>query len=351
MRIIIEKELQPQLRAMLDGIKSMEQYKFSGYSQTQNVLEAPSSDLTMVIAIDIARLGAIIEAYEYWVEIPNANLGDDVPAGLSYETYLDEFEVEQTRTWADLSELAPNFAADATMRFWQPANNGNFLYEDIEIILEAGFEVFGHQTMQMKRNLDYEDTGDPEYVVLETIEWIDKNWRYGGYFDMLEAYLRMTELYDAGGGDDNARWAALTDDEKLVVVRWNIVGLGKAAQLVDGGWSELRQFQQISKWYREFNINMNATLLKRFNDWYQYLNTVLDASGQVSFDAAWDWEHKDNYIHRALRQFELGATNSLVTFNDVTVAGFPDADFFGTTTAVAYAAKLNEVLIGKTYSI
>ncbi len=351
MRIIIDKKLQPQLRAKLEGIKSMESYNFSGYSQTQSVLTAPSSDLVLNVAVDIARLGAIVEAYPYWVEVPDGNLGDDVPAGVSFETYIDEFDVEQTRTWA---ELGLNTQGDTnSLRFWQPSNNGQFLFEDVEIIQEAGFTVYGKQSLQIRLNDDeYADTGDPEYTVLETIEYIDETWRFGGYFDMLDAYLSMTDVYEALGIDDNARWAACTDDEKLVIVRWNIVGLGKAGTIVDGSWSEARQFKEISRWYREFNINMNATLSKRFNDWYQYLNTVLDASGQTQFAIDWNWNFKDDYIHRYLRQFDLSATNSLVNFNNVTLtANFTDSDFFGSIPAATFIAALDKVLTNKKYSI
>jgi len=351
MRIIIEKSLIPQLNARINSIKSMEQYQFSGYNQSQAVLEAPSGDLPLGLAMDLGRLGATIEAYEYWVEIPNANLGDNIPPEVSYGTYLDESEILQNRTWTQISELAANFAATATMRFWQPANNGNFLWNDVELIEEAGFEVFGHATLSIKTNKDYEDTGDIEYAELETIEYIDQNWRFAGYFDMLHAYLAMRDIYDAKGGDDNARWAASTDAEKAVLVRWNQVGLTKAASIIDPGYSEARTVKEVGHLYREFNLNMVMALEKRFTDWYQYLNMVLTNAGATKFDGDWSWDLKEDYTHRMLRQYELAVTNALVDFNQTILSTYVDADFFGTIPAATIVANLEDVLNAKTYPI
>ena len=122
MRLIIEKQLQPQAAALLAGIKSMEQYQFAGYNQTQAILEAPSGDLPIELAMELGRLGVIVEGFEYWVEILNGSLGSDIPAGVSYATYLDEFEVEQDRTWAEIEAFAKV----------EMANSFGVTFEDIE---------------------------------------------------------------------------------------------------------------------------------------------------------------------------------------------------------------------------
>lgn len=105
MRILIDKQLQPQVAPKIAGVKSMEQYQFGGYNQDQSILIAPSVDVTLNVAVDIARVGARVEQYEYFVEVPNANLGDNLPSGLSYETYDDPDLGTVTRTWGDLDRF------------------------------------------------------------------------------------------------------------------------------------------------------------------------------------------------------------------------------------------------------
>ena len=353
MRILIDKVVQPQIVAKLAGVKSMEQYKFSGYRQDQLILEAPSRDVVLNVAIDIARVGARVEAYEYYVEIPNANLNDNLPSGLSYETYFDDQQppVEQTRTWADLDELAANQAATATLRYFQPANNGEFLFDDIEIIQEAGFEVFGIQSMQVKFNAEYEDTGAPEYVALETIEWIDQNWRYGGYFDFVHAWLRMQEIYEAKGIDDDARWTASTAAEKQVLVRWNQVGLAKAQTIVPGSWSEGRTAKELNRAYNEFEENANHVMKERAERYYRYINFSLTNAGRTKFDTDWDWNNYYDYVARHLRFYELGTTNALIDWHDTVLATYVDADYVGSIPAATINNTLRSVLADKEYLI
>jgi hypothetical protein len=359
MRVIVDKQLIPQLNTKIGTLKTMEAYKFDGYEQDETVLVSPSNDLPLDLAMEIGRLGAVIENYEYWIEVPDTELANDVPAGMSFSTYLndDPVPIEVNRKWNELGELAASFVPGHTLRYWQPSSDGAFLFNDVEILQESGFEVFGHASLQIKLNEDYSDTGDPEYVVQETIEYIDLNWGFAGYFDMVHAHIRMTELYEAKGIDDNARWAASTDAEKEVLVRWNIVGLNKAASIMDPGWTEARQVKELGKMYREFNLNMVIALEKRFTDWYQYLNMVLTNAGNTKFHGAsfeagdWNWNLKEAYVHQFLRQYELGDTNALVDFNQTTLTTYVDADFFGTIPAATIVANLEKVLNAKTYPI
>lgn len=352
MKVTISKALLPQVIDKINNLKIAEQYQLEGYSQDDTVINAPSGDVPLEQVIDIARTGARVDFFEYWIEVPNANLADNLPEGVSYRDYeTGDPPVPAIRTWAELGELGANGAGTATMRYWQEANNGQFVANDIELIQEAGFEVFGKASLSKKLNADYEDTGDPEYTVVETIEYIDQNWRFAGYFDMLHAHIRMTELYEDKGINDNARWAACTDAEKEIIVRWNIVGLGKAASIMDVTWSENRQLKEIGKKYREFNVNMSLALEKRFTDWYQYLNMILTNSGRTKFNADWDWAFKQEYIHRYLRQYELSSTNALLDFNQTVLSTYLDADFFGTIPASTIVNALERVLNDKTYMI
>ena len=351
MRITLDKRQIAQLNTRISGLKGMETYQFSGYNQTGDLLNVPSGDLALNLAIDIGRIGGTVETYEYWTEVPNANLTDDLPEGVSYKYYEDEDGVTQTRQWDDLSELAANQAATATMRFWQPANNSDFIWEDVEIIQESGFEVFGKSELDKKLNQEYEDTGDPDYTETETIEYIHENWRFGGYFDIMHAYLNMREIYLAKGVDEDAAWAACTDEEKRVLVQWNQVGLNKSSDILDPSWGEARQFKELGRLYREFNFNVLLALEKRFTDWYQYLNMILSNSGSTKFESSWDWGLKEEYVHRMYRQYELGETNALVEYNNTELGSYLDADFLGTISASTIVANLEDVLNEKTYII
>lgn len=353
MKIHLDKQTIPKAANRLSVIKGMELYKFYGYDQNDDILEAPSQDVSLEEADSISRVGVVVEAFEYWIEVPNANLADNLPDGVSYRNYFDTQEppVEQTRTWADLSELATNFAGTATMRYWQPSNNSIFIHEDVYLITEAGFEVFSKSALLKKLNKDYDDPGDPEYTEIETIDYIDKNWALNGYFDMVDAYLIMKDIYEAKGATDNDRWAASDDIEKEILVRWNQVGLSKALDIVNPSLSEGQQAIIIGKKYREFNINMLIALERRFTDWYQYLNMILSNTGKTKFSTDWSWIYKDDYSHRYLRQYELNVVNALIDFHDNVLSNYSDGDFVGTISASAITNNLGKVLKNNTYTI
>jgi len=350
MKIKIQKDLQPQLTTLINGLKSMEINRYSGYESEEGLLIVPSNDIVLNEAVNIARI-AEVGTYEYWVEVPDANIDDDIPEGVSYETYLDEFEVEQTRTWA---ELGLNAQGDSnSLRFWQPANNTEFLFEDVELIEEAGFTVYGKQELQLRLNDDeYADTGDPEYVEIKTIKYIDQNWRFGGYLDFMDAWLSMQEIYEAKDTTDALRWAASTTAEKKVLVRWNQVGLNRANDLVPGSWSEAKAVKELARSYREFNIHSAKVLLERFDRWYQYLNLVLSGAGRTKFASDWDWILRHEYVNRHLHFYELGTTNALLDWHDTVLATYVDADFITSTlTANQLVTSLRKVLANKKYFI
>jgi hypothetical protein len=352
MRITITKTIIPRLASKTNVLKLMEQYNFDRYSQKDQILDVPNSDIPLNLAMDIARL-TTAQGYAYWVEVPDTELANPVPSDLSYATYFDDQEppVEQDRLWSDLGSVGANQAATATMRYFQAANNGEFLYDDIEILEEAGFEVFGQSELGVKLNADYQDPLDPEYAVQETIEYIDQNWRFAGYFDFIHAAIRMGELYTAKGATDLDRWNACTTAEKIVVVKWNLVGLNRANDLAPPSWSEARTAKELNRAYQEFEDNLLIALDKRFKDYFQYLNFSLSGAGRTKFDADWNWDNYHEYIYKAYRFYELGGTNALVDWHGTVLGTYIDADFVGTIPATTIINALGNVLIGKKYIV
>jgi len=351
MKILIDKANIAKLATLTEGIKTMQLYNFNGYDQDKTELIVPNGDIPLRMALDIARIATRVTGYSYRVEVPNANLGDNLPSGLSYETYFDDQEppVEQTRTWADLSEFRANQAATATLRYWQPANNGQFLYNDIELIEEAGFTVYSNADLTVKLNAEYDDPLEPEYTVLETITYIDQNWRFAGYFDFVHAAIRMGELYEAKGATDLQRWNACTTAEKIAVVKWNIVGLNRASDLAPPSWSEARTAKELNRRYAEFEDNLQRALRKRFSDYFRYLNFSLSGTGRTKFETDWIWDNQHEFIYKAYRFYELGGTNALVNWHGTVLGTYVDADFIGSIPAATIINVLGNVLTAKKY--
>jgi hypothetical protein len=350
MKITISKILLPQLVPIIQDIKVFIEYNIDQYFQTDLQIDIPAKDISKDQAINISRAGGIIDGFPYYIEVPNGNLSDDLPEGLSYRSFLDETGTEVIRTWADLQESTAN--GTHSLRYWQQASNNIFIFPDIEIIEEAGFSVYDQGSRERLVNKDYSDVGDPQYTVLETIPYIDQSWATSGYFDMVHAHINMGEIYDAKGVDDNARWAASTDEEKEILIRWNHVGLNKASQLGDPGWGEGRLLKEIGKKYREFNSNMTISTVKRFNDWYQYLNMVLSSAGRTKFNTDWDWTLTHEYTYKYLRFYELNATNGLIDWHDTVLSTYIDSDFVSQTlTAAQIISNLRKVLTNKNYFI
>ena len=108
MRIHITKELQPVVVPLVSGIKTMQSYDINNYKYKDFILEAPSQDLNLEDVITISRVGAQVDAYEIWFEIPDVQIDASVPEGVSFSTYLDEDASIIWRTWADTSARIAN---------------------------------------------------------------------------------------------------------------------------------------------------------------------------------------------------------------------------------------------------
>jgi hypothetical protein len=349
MFIHITKELQPILVPLVFAIKTNEEYKISDYNYDELILEAPNADIELQTIIDIARIGTIVEDYPIWFEIPNVNLNDDISSGVTFSSFLDISGNTIIRQWNDISLHLTG--TSNTILFYQPSNNTDFVYNDVEIIQEDGFTVLGQKDLLIRTNEDeYADTGATDYTIIETIPYIDVNWEYG-YFDIVHGYLRMQEIYEAKGVDDNARWAASSDEEREILVRWNLVGLGKANDILDPDWSEIRKFKEVARKYREFEFNVDIGLTKRFNDYYRYLNTILSSAGRTKFSSDWVWSLKNDYIENYLREFELGEINGLIDWHDTVLSTYTNADFTGTIPNTTIVSGLRKVLANKKYFI
>lgn len=363
MKIHISKELQPVVIPLVQEIKILQEYNISNYKYKDFILEAPSTDLNLESAMSISRVGAAIDGFEIWFEIPDLYIDASVPEGVSFQNYLDYGDPSlydpslgpgdpsiMWRAWSDISEYADG--SDNTMRYYQPSNNGTFNWNDVEIIQDAGYTVYDKKGLFIRINgSEYSNIDASDYTVLETIPYIDQNWKFG-YFDMVHAHIRINEIYTAKAGSDALRWAASSDEEKEILVRWNVVGINRASSLLDPSWSEARQLKELGRKYREFHINIKMALNKRFDDWYSYLNLILSGTGKSKFANDWNWALKDEYNSRYLSQFELGDVNLLIDFNNNTLGTYVDADFIGSTiTSTQFVNGLEKVLSNKEYFI
>lgn len=335
MRIRLNKELLAKVKILLGDDKSNQEYEVPNYTYKDGILSIPDRDYTLSNIIKVAERNVIIEKAPVWFEVPDSRINETIPVEVSFGGI----------TWGDLELLTQGISN--SLRYYQPFNSGIFNLSDIISIQDDNILVLSNADLDRKlQTVEYTVT-----PIEETIEYIDANWKYNGFFDMVAAHVRMTAVYEAKGVDDNASWDACTDDEKEIIVTWNIVGLGKAATIIPAGWSESRAIKEIGRKYREFNINMIIALERRFTDWYQYLNMILTAAGRVKFDNDWDWYIKEQYVHRNLRQFELGVINDLVTFNNDILGTYLDSDFFGTISATTIVNNLEDVLIAEEYYI
>ena len=353
MKIYITKQQIAKIIPRTFVLKLAENYGIDLYEFNREVFTVPSSEVPLAVVMDLAKAGIRIEDYETWVEIPNADLTVNVPVGVSFEKYMDNQDppVEQTRTWGDLPKAGEGDASLSSFRYWDGNNTGLFNYQDIELIQADGYTVFNLEAKNRREN-------EPSYnsiaVSIEDINYIDKKWSFS-YFDYVEAWLTMKEVYEAKGGDDDARWTACTDEEKEIIVRWNIQkSLLKIDEIFDPTWSEGRKIKALVVKYRENEFNARAALTARFNDWYTYLNNSLSASGRTKFNSDYSWIWKEQYINDIARQFSEGETNNLTNYTNVTLAGggYNDADFIGTTvTKTQVVSILDEILTSKQYFI
>ena len=59
MRITISKTIIPRLASKTNVLKLMEQYNFDRYSQKDQILDVPNTDMPLNLAMDIARLTTV----------------------------------------------------------------------------------------------------------------------------------------------------------------------------------------------------------------------------------------------------------------------------------------------------
>jgi len=340
-RIQYTKQQVPIIEGVLTAsvLKTLE---ISGYNADGGTLTVPSSDISLDIAVELDRRGLSISAYEIFFEVPDANLSDNIPAGVSFATFEDDSGNTINRIWSDLPF---NASGDSlTIRYWQSSNSGTFIGDDVTVLEEAGFTVYDRSS----RSLRLQDTtvfpvDDPADENPVTILQIDNEWAFN-FYDFVHAHNKMKEVFLAKGIDEDAAWAACTTQEKIALVKWNQVGLAKANEVVPPSWSDTRKIKTISKAYREFNTNVKTALEKRFDDWYNFVMLLLSNGGRTKFDSDWNWNLKDEYIRDFLRHYELGSTNALVDFNDTTLGGYTESDWIGTIPAATIVNNLNKTL-------
>ena len=350
MRLKVDKPLLPIAANVIARAKTLADNRQANYSYTGNEYDLPSQDFSLEEMQDVARSQVTVNAYELWYEIPDANLTDEIPEGVSWRTYEDftdpENPVTVTRKWEDLP--ASRTGTGVSMRYYQPANNGEYNPADAQILLDDGIAVFGPREMLVRISEPDYFVGDPEFdVPVETIEWIDQNWSEGKYYDIVHAYLNMREVYLAKGATENDAWAACTDEEKDILVKWNQVGLGKAATTLDPAWTEAQKARELGRIYEFFIDNMSAACRRRFGRWWTWLLMSFTNAGGLKFEADWDSALKQRYIDGLYRQFELGKINALVDFTDVFIRSYLDTDFVWTFTPNTIADNLIETLNGK----
>jgi len=310
---------------------------FSGYGLDDGEILVPDADLPLEVALNLDRKGFDIYAYSIFFEIPDTDLSEQIPEGVSFRSYEDDSEPPQTiiRTWNDLGVNTTGNAL--TIRYWQSSNNSQFMGEDVVLIQEAGYTVYGaaERSLRVQDLTDFPQ--DPENENPVTIEQIADQWAYN-FYDFVHAHNEMKAIYE------NKIWENCTTKEKRILVEWNQVGLNKANELVPPSWSEGRTAKELGKAYRTFNINIRSALARRFDDWYHFVRLFLSGAGQTKFEADWSWDLKEQYLENFLRQNELGAVNKLVEFNTDTLGNYTESDWVGTIPAATIVNNLNKVL-------
>ena len=108
MRLLVNKPLLPLAASAILRAKTLADNKQANYSYKGNTYNLPSGDFSVDEVQDIARSQVTITAYELWYEIPDANLTDEIPEGVSWRSYEDDEDPPNTiiRTWGDLPASA-----------------------------------------------------------------------------------------------------------------------------------------------------------------------------------------------------------------------------------------------------
>ena len=351
MKIITTKNKLPVTIGKLGNAKFITDNRVEGYDYEHYEFALPSQDMSLETVVDLERGGNIVYAYEMFFEIPLANMSDEIPEGVSFREWTDAEDppVTHIRTWNDLEERAVAQDDSLHMLYWQISNNGQFKAVDKEIIEGAGFTIYGMQSLITRLSEEiYNDIADPEYTgSIETIEYINSQWDLGGFYDIIHAYLNMREAYLAKGVDENAAWAACTEEEQKILVRWNQVGLAKANQIFDPTWSEGRKAKELGRMYEFFGVNMNIAAAQRFIRWWTWLQMNLKNSGDIKFKTDWDDKLKQLYIDGIYRQYQLGKTNELVEFTNTVIGGYDQTDFVFSFSPATVASFLSKTLEDK----
>lgn len=354
MKIIIDKQglaLLPVGRAIIDRGIILADNGDPAYSYFGNEYQIPSGDMGLEEMQSISRYAFNVFAFELWYEIPDARLTEEVPEGVSWRSYIDGSDpdnpVEVIRKWEDLP--ANRTGTGVSMRYYQLANNGRYNAIDAQLILDAGISVFSTQEMSVRISEPEYYIGDPETdIPIKTITWIDQHWSEGQFYDIIDAYLQMKDVYAQD-------WDNATGEEREILVKWNQVGLNKSASIYPG-LSEGQLAKELGRDYEFFIDQMTVAARKRFGRWWTWLNMSFTNAGRNKFFGAsisggdWDSDYKQLYIDSIYRQFELGKTNALVDFTDLVISSYVQGDgagggdFVWTFTARTIANSLMETL-------
>jgi len=172
---------------------------------TKDGYQTPNEYLSSTDVLDLMNNNVVIEGYSVWLEVLNADLTNNVTAGVSFATYLDDQEppVEQQRTWNDLNVLREG--TGSKILYFQ-GGTSEISKDDLQLLIDAN-DCTVHGIMEMQMRMSYDDyfvASDELSVYVPysfvTYKQFDTDWKR--YFkSWQDAQTYITGMWAALGGD------------------------------------------------------------------------------------------------------------------------------------------------------
>ncbi len=306
----------------------------------------PNEELTPRQVLFLSKAGVTFVDYAVFLKIPNANLTNTIPSTISWY----EFNGPGT-TWGDMTTVEAG--TSNTVKIIEPYTN-NILADDLNALVNNADvdDVMSNRGLQLELSrAEY-----PTPLENLTYQWIDTFYNRGVFFDFLDAFYEMRQLFQGEAGANDAAKIATVNandpEDARIVCKWDLVDVALKATYVT---NRLNSTSNMG-W---FNDVMRAALQFRMDQWKAFYQTLLISNKQVNF---WEPEYRtqvgsdgqEYYLQYYLRQPFFGLSNfEPINYNDFIAASgnYNDASFGYSYTKANATTDAKKILENRKYYV
>lgn len=210
-----------RFNSLISGFSLKSDLGIYGYKKLGRLeFEVPNEDFNERKILDWMYNGIEVNAYNVYLKVQINKLAEEVLAGLSFSTMINEEEETVQRTYGDLTTLQSG--TDHRILYWQ-GSTSEISMNDLEILVnDPNCDVLSMNQLRLELSKEeYFIQGVMgEYVDPKILSYSEIDSRWEAWFDdFLQARTYMYTMMTTDG------YANLSQEDKAICCTWRIVNI------------------------------------------------------------------------------------------------------------------------------